>query len=161
MKPLEGWKVEKIEDADRRAAYTRAVLESLPEWFGNPESLAEYVEEVRGLPLWAAVQGDGTPLGILAGTVHYGHTGDLVVMGVAPGLHRQGVGRGLYLAAEAYFAEKGCRYIMVKTLSDKVDFAPYESTRRFYRGMGFEPLVTLTEMWDEENPCLIMLKRVG
>ncbi|MCI8395995.1 MAG: GNAT family N-acetyltransferase, partial [Acutalibacter sp.] len=28
----------------------------------------------------------------------------------------------------------------------------------FYRGMGFAPLVTLTEMWDEENPCLIMLK---
>ena len=23
---------------------------------------------------------------------------------------------------------------------------------------GFESLITLTEMWDEENPCLIMLK---
>lgn len=28
----------------------------------------------------------------------------------------------------------------------------------FYKSVGFEPLITLTEMWDEENPCLIMLK---
>lgn len=26
------------------------------------------------------------------------------------------------------------------------------------RGIGFEPLITLTEMWDKKNPCLIMIK---
>lgn len=36
--------------------------------------------------------------------------------------------------------------------------AEYEKTRTFYKSVGFEPLITLTEMWDEEIPCLIMLK---
>lgn len=49
---------------------------------------------------------------------------------------------------------------MVKTLSDKVDFEPYARTRAFYEKVGFEPLVILTEMWDEENPCLIMIKHL-
>ena len=48
--------------------------------------------------------------------------------------------------------------MMVKTLSDIVDFEPYAQTRAFYESMGFQPLITLTEMWDEENPCLIMIK---
>ena len=68
------------------------------------------------------------------------------------------MGRALYQAAEEYFIQQGCAYAMVKTLSEQADFEPYEKTRAFYRGIGFEPLVTLTEMWDEENPCLIMLK---
>ncbi len=158
---MKGWKIEKIEDPQARAAYTRAVLESLPDWFGNPEGVEEYCAEVRALPLWAALEEGGAPLGILGGAIHYGRTGDIVVMGVKPGRHRQGVGRALYEAAEDYFIRQGCGYVMVKTLSDLVDFPPYESTRRFYRGMGFAPLVTLREMWDEENPCLIMLKKLG
>lgn len=155
------WKIVRVTDARERAACTREVLESLPDWFGNPEGLAEYCEEVKKLPLWAAVDGDGPWLGLLAVDIHYGHTGDIVVMGVKPGLHRQGVGRALYQAAEAYFLEQGCRFVMVKTLSEQADFPPYESTRCFYAGMGFVPLVTLKEMWDEENPCLIMLKNLG
>ncbi len=158
---MDSWKIEKVEDAEKRSAYTRQVLESLPDWFGNAEGVAEYCEEVKSLPLWAAVGEAGEPLGVLAATIHYGRTGDIVVMGVKPGQHRKGVGRALYQAAEAYFIEQGCGYAMVKTLSDAADFAPYESTRRFYRGMGFEPLVTLREMWDEDNPCLIMLNKLG
>lgn len=158
---MTSYQIIKIEDAQEKSACTRQVLESLPDWFGNPEGLEEYCEKVKSLPLWAALDDAGAPLGILAVTVHYGRTGDIVVMGVKPGLHRQGVGRALYQAAEAYFIGQGCQYAMVKTLSDIADYAPYESTRRFYRGMGFEPLVTLREMWDEENPCLIMLKKLG
>lgn len=40
----------------------------------------------------------------------------------------------------------------------KAMFEPYARTRSFYRSMGFEPLITLTEMWDKNNPCLIMIK---
>ena len=28
----------------------------------------------------------------------------------------------------------------------------------YNESVGFEPLITLTEMWDEDNPCLIMIK---
>jgi hypothetical protein len=36
----------------------------------------------------------------------------------------------------------------------------YEKTRKFYKKMGFEELITLMEMWDENNPCLIMIKKI-
>lgn len=139
---------------------TRQVLESLPDWFGNPEAIEEYCGKVKTLPLWAALDSGGEALGILAADIHYGRTGEVIVMGVMPETHRKGVGRALYRAAEAYFKERGCTYAMVKTLSDIVNFAPYEKTRRFYKSMGFCELVTLREMWDEENPCLILLKEV-
>ncbi len=69
-----------------------------------------------------------------------------------------GLGRTLYSRDEQFFLEKGCKYAMVETLSERVDYAPYEKTRLFYGSAGFEPLITLTEMWDENNPCLIMIK---
>lgn len=64
----------------------------------------------------------------------------------------------MYHAVETYFIQKGCKYVIVKTLSDAVDYKPYAETRKFYKSIGFEPLLTLTEMWDEKNPCLIMFK---
>lgn len=61
-------------------------------------------------------------------------------------------------SVETFFIKSGCKYAIVKTLSNIVNFEPYEKTRRFYASVGFEQLLTLTEMWDEENPLLIMIK---
>ena len=72
-----------------------------------------------------------------------------------------GVGKALYGEVERFFLEKGCKYAMVETLSETANYAPYEKTRRFYESVGFEPLITLTEMWDEDNPCLIMIKSLA
>lgn len=95
--------------------------------------------------------------GICEGS-HYGHTGDIYVCGVRPECHRMGLGRALYGRVEQFFLEKGCKYAMVETLSEKAGYEPYEKTRSFYESVGFEPLITLTEMWDENNPCIIMVK---
>ena len=116
------------------------------------------MEAVRKLPYFAALDEAGNCIGFFAIELHYGHTGDIYVCGVLPEYHRKGVGKALYAEAEAYLKQVGCKYVMVKTLSDKAVFEPYERTRRFYESVGFEPLITLTEMWDEENPCLIMIK---
>ena len=78
--------------------------------------------------------------------------------GVIPEHHCNGVGKAIYREVERYLIQNGCKYVIVKTLSDKVHYEPYERTRIFYKSIGFEPLTTLTEMWDEENPCLIILK---
>ena len=148
----------KIESEEQKSSYARSVLESLPDWFGNKESLEEYVEKVQEFPFWAALDGEGKCLGFFSVRIHYGHTGDIYVCGVHPQCHRMGIGRALYDVAEQYFLECGCKYAMVETLSDKVAYAPYEKTRMFYESVGFDPLITLTEMWDEDNPCLIMVK---
>ncbi len=97
-------------------------------------------------------------VGFFSIKIHYQHTGDIFVCGVLPEYQHNGVGKALYHVVEENFIQKDCKYVIVKTLSDIVDFEPYAQTRRFYTSIGFEPLITLTEMWDEENPCLIMFK---
>ena len=147
-----------IKDNDTKSVYTREVLKKLPEWFGNEQALDEYADTVKELPYWAALNKENRYIGFLSVKIHYGHTGDIYVCGVIPGYQRRGIGKSLYNSAEAYLIQNGCKYIIVKTLSDMVNYKPYAMTREFYKKVGFEPLVTLTEMWDDENPCLIMIK---
>ncbi len=128
------------------------------EWFGNKQALNDYVAEVAEYPYWAALSEDNNCIGFFSVKVHYGHTGDIFVCGVLPEYHRSGLGKALLNLAEAYLLQNGCKYIIVKTLSDTVSYKPYAQTREFYKKVGFEPLITLTEMWDDKNPCLIMIK---
>ena len=150
-----------INEKDQKSFQTRTVLENLPEWFGNKEALDGYVEKVREYPYWAVYDEYNQCIGFFSVKMHYQHTGEIFVCGVLPDYHNKGIGKALYITAESYLLQHGCKYIIVKTLSDIVDFEPYEKTRKFYESVGFVPLITLTEMWDEENPCLIMIKECG
>ena len=44
----------KISAVNEKAKIVEAVLSDLPEWFGLPESTAEYIHDSRELDLWAA-----------------------------------------------------------------------------------------------------------
>lgn len=147
-----------VKGSNRKSQFAEEILRSLPEWFGNEEALNGYVEGVASLPFWVALSRDGKCIGFISIKMHYGYTGDIYVLGVLPEYHRKGVGRLLLAKAEEYFRTNNCKYIIVKTLSDIVDYEPYKRTREFYKSVGFEELITLTEMWDSENPCLIMIK---
>ncbi len=147
-----------IQESQKKVCYTREILEKLPEWFGNKQAVEEYVEEVKNTSYYAALNSAGKCVGFFSAKIHYDHTGDIYVCGVLPEYQHSGVGKALYHAVETYFIQKGCKYVIVKTLSDAVDYKPYAETRKFYKSIGFEPLLTLTEMWDEKNPCLIMFK---
>lgn len=147
-----------VNDNSTKSIFTKEVLEKLPQWFGNKQALDDYVEKVAELPYWAAMNKKNRCIGFFSVKRHYGHTGDIFVCGVLSEYQRSGIGKALYKMAEAYLVENGCKYIIVKTLSDAVNYEPYARTRAFYKSVGFQPLITLTEMWDEENPCLIMLK---
>ena len=150
----------RIYEESSKSVYAENVLRKLPEWFGNEKALCDYLANVKSLPFWAAQDAEGNVLGFLAVKIHYGHTGDIYVCGVLPQYQRHGIGRMLMLAADDYFRSCGCRYVIVKTLDETAAYEPYERTRLYYRSVGFEPLITLTEMWDEENPCLIMIKQL-
>lgn len=130
----------------------------MPAWFGNPQAVAGYIEQVRPLAFWAALDACGECMGFIAIKQHYARTAEVYVLGVLSEHQRSGIGRELYRTAEDRMLESGCAYALVKTLSDSVDYRPYANTRAFYRAMGFEPIITLTEMWDAQNPCLIMMK---
>jgi ribosomal protein S18 acetylase RimI-like enzyme len=154
------YKIMEINDKNEKAEYTNNILRKLPEWFGNEKSLEEYINTVNKYPYWAAFDKENKCVGFFCGKIHYNRTGDIYVCGIDPKHHRKGIGGLLYKGMEKYFIRNNCKYVIVKTLSEKDPDENYGKTRNFYKRMGFEELITLTEMWDENNPCLIMIKKI-
>jgi ribosomal protein S18 acetylase RimI-like enzyme len=152
-------KIVEIKDNKNKAEYTNIILRKLPEWFGNEESLQKYVNTVNKYPFWTVFDEDNC-IGFISGKIHYNRTGDIYVCGIDPTYQGKGIGTLLYKELEKYFIGNGCEYVIVKTLSEIVEYKPYLETKKFYLKMGFKELLTLTEMWDEENPCLIMIKKI-
>jgi GNAT superfamily N-acetyltransferase len=135
------------------------ILRMLPEWFGIEEALLEYEREVEHLPTFLA-KSDDQVLGFLSLKRHYSASAEILVMGVCPDAQRAGIGRALIQAAEAYAGGLGVEYLQVKTLGPSRPDEGYARTRAFYEGMGFCPLEEFTQIWDEHNPCLILVKRL-
>jgi len=150
-----------ISDREKKFRYTREILEKLPDWFGNEHANYEYAEGARECTYWAAFDNEQNCIGFFALKVHYSHTGDIYVCGVLPEYHNKGIGKAIFKEIEKSLVPKDCKYVIVKTLSEAANYEPYDRTRNFYERIGFESLITLTEMWDEENPCLIMIKKLA
>ena len=148
-----------INDNAKKAEYTNSILRKLPDWFGIEEAIVEYVNTVHEYPYWAAFINDNC-IGFFSGIIHYNRTGEIYVCAIDPEYHGKGIGTLLYKEVEKYFIQNGCEYALVKTVSEKSPDANYAKTRDFYLKMGFKELITLTEAWDEWNPCLIMIKNI-
>ena len=63
-------------------------------------------------------------------------------------------------AIAGHLQGQGIEYLQVKTLSDTHPDAAYARTRAFYMAVGFRPLEEFKTLWNEENPCLLMVKSV-
>ena len=152
-------KIMEVNDDCNKSEYVNTILRKLPEWFGNEKGLQEYVNTVQKYPFWAAFDNDEC-IGFFSGKIHYNRTGDIYVCGIDPDYHGKGIGTLLYKELEKHCIKNNCEYIIVKTLSELAQYEPYIKTKRFYEKMGFKELLTLTEIWDENNPCLIMIKNL-
>ena len=147
-------------------ATVERLLGLLPTWFGIESAVAGYVEAASRLPpTYLARPGgsgarDEPPAGVLLAERHFPHAAEIHLMAVDPAWHRQGVGRALVAALEADLAADGVRFLQVKTLGPSRPDEGYERTRRFYAGVGFEPLEEITGLWPG-NPCLILVKTLG
>ena len=73
--------------------------------------------------------------------------------------HR-GTGHGTALidALVELLQRDGVRLLTVKTLAESAGDPGYAETRAFYVARAFEPLIELPDLWDPENPCLLMLR---
>ena len=80
-------------------------------------------------------------------------------MGVRKEYHRQGIGRLLFAAFHEYARSHGYEYLQVKTV-DAGRCPEYDRTRLFYESMGFRKLETFPTLWDEWNPCLVLIRSV-
>jgi ribosomal protein S18 acetylase RimI-like enzyme len=147
--------VRAVAEPSERSALCRRVLEALPDWFGLPDAVERYVRDVAALPVLAVED-----TGFLALKVHNDTAAEIYVMGVLPEHHRRGIGTALVEDAENLLRVMGVECLQVKTLGPSEPSEHYAATRRFYESRGFRPLEELTAIWGEENPCLIMVKRL-
>lgn len=136
---------------------TEKVLRTLTDWFAIKEANLEFAHRSSLYPQFVAIV-ENKPIGFLSLKIHNPHSAEIYVMGVIPCFHRQSVGTKLLDAAEAYLEQNGFRYLQVKTLSEDRECQYYRSTRLFYFASGFSPLEVFPILWDESNPCLLMVK---
>lgn len=148
-----------INSPEDKALITEKILRKLPEWFGIEEAILNYIEASRDKVFYAAYDGD-EEIGFFYLKSHNLHTAELYVIGLLEQYHRHGIGRNLILKAEQYLRANNYRFLMVKTLGESRHNEHYDRTRQFYRSIGFYPLEEFTEIWGEENPCLIMVKNI-
>lgn len=142
---------------ENKGAVCDEILHSLPEWFGIEKSIQNYIIEVEKLPTFVAYSDEKT-IGFLSLKIHNPCSAEIYVMGVKKDFHRKGVGKRLLQKAEEYLRKNRFHFLTVKTLSPSAEDENYAKTRVFYQSMGFYPLEEFKTFWDENNPCLFMIK---
>lgn len=136
-----------------------SILRLLPEWFGIESAILKYEREIGQLPTFLA-EVNQQVLGFLSLKQHSPFSAEIFVMAVDPDRHHRGIGRRLVNAAEIYARGLNIEYIQVKTLGPTAPDENYARTRLFYQALGYRPLEEFTQIWDEHNPCLILVKRL-
>lgn len=150
--------VRRIENPEDRSRIAREILGKLPQWFGIPESTAEYVRVCAELPVWAAFEADQC-VGFVAMRSTSPCAAEICVMGVDPAHHRKGIGGRLFGALRDEARRQGMKYLHVKTVRSGL-YREYDQTNCFYRSLGFEELECLEELWDPQNPCQLYIMTI-
>ena len=149
--------IEQVNEPEEKAEIVKEVLCDLPEWFGLPESTKEYVEQSKTLPLFVARNRDR-----IFGFITLQATSEVVCeihcMGIKKKDHRKGIGYQLYDAFEQ-FAKENYEFVQVKTV-DEGRYDEYDHTIAFYKKIGFQKMEVFPTLWDEWNPCLILIKKI-
>jgi ribosomal protein S18 acetylase RimI-like enzyme len=157
MKPLEiGTRIETTGSGE----ICRTILEALPHWFGIPESVVDFAAVADRSPSVIAST-HGNDVGIATIVTHSPFAAEVYVMGVLPEYHRNGIGRLMLRTAEAMLARSEVEFLQVKTRSGSKPDVGYEKTRAFYQAYGFRPLEEFPNLWDSDNPALLMVKTIA
>ena len=135
------------------------ILRSLPDWFGIESSILQYLKDMETMPTLMA-GANGKVAGFLTIKKHNDYSAEVHVIAVRPEMHRRGVGKQLLQRAEEILCRDGVEYLQVKTRGPSQPDEHYERTRTFYLAMGFRPLEEFPDIWDKDNPCLVMVKKL-
>jgi GNAT superfamily N-acetyltransferase len=135
------------------------IIRSLEEWFGIEEAIVHYSNSIDHLPTWLASEAERV-LGFVSIKQHTKYSAEVYVMGILQESHHKGIGRKLIEAAQEWLRSQNVEYLQVKTLGPSDPDENYAKTRAFYAAMGFRPMEEFKQIWDEENPCLIMIKKL-
>ena len=149
--------IEEVKDANQKMAVVAEVLKDLPEWFGIPESTQAYIEGAKGLQVWVAYQESD-----LAGFVSLSYSSEdcaeIDCLGVKKAYQGRGIGSQLLATLESE-ANKNVDFLQVKTVAQGSN-KDYDRTNDFYRGLGFKKLEIFPQLWNPQNPCQILIKKL-
>lgn len=146
--------VEITDDLEKKSI-TQNILKALPEWFGIPESMEEYIQDSAGKPFFCARINEKN-IGFLYLKQTGKDTVELAVMGVLKEYHRNGIGHALFEYAKKEICKKGYSFIQVKTVQ-MGKYESYDKTNQFYLSLGFKEFEVFPSLWDEWNPCQIYI----
>lgn len=150
--------IQRIDVPEDRSRIAREILAQLPEWFGIPESTAQYVAGCAQMPVWADIE-NRCCRGFIAMRLTSDCAAEIFVMGVKPQFHRMGIGRALFGAMHEEAKRTGLEYLHVKTVQTG-KYEIYDRTNLFYRSLGFRELECLPELWDAANPCQLYIMTI-
>lgn len=134
----------------------RRILSSLPDWFGIPEAIDEYVVQAGVLDSFLATDGRVVQ-GVALMEQHFPQSAELALIAVDPQVRGTGVGRLLVEAVESHAASSGCRLLEVHTVGPSYEHDGYAQTRAFYKALGFIPVHEFTGI-DWDGPTLVLVK---
>lgn len=152
--------IRRIYDRELITAITLEIMNALPKWFSPPEDIIKKSIAHKEMPFFSAFDGERA-VGFIALKVHNQFTVEMYNLGVLEAYHRRGIGNDMMLVVDQYCKESDYKYITVKTLDSSAQYEPYERTRSFYIKNGFLPLEVFKTYWNEENPCLFLVKYIG
>jgi GNAT superfamily N-acetyltransferase len=130
-----------------------AVAATLPTFFGDPDGLRDMAEALRSQRGVVAERG-GEVVGFLTLHPSTDEVDEITWMGVRDDLRGSGIGRQLV----AWAAEDASpRPLCVLTLGPSVPDVGYESTRAFYRRVGFLPVKELSlTTWNNSHALILV-----
>ena len=133
-----------------------AILDSLPEWFGDTRAVSAYLNDLPSLETYLAER-DSEIVGFAAVKRNGPNIVEIHVMGVAREERRRGVGRALMNRMVEDLARSGIKSLTVQTLGPSDADPAYAETRAFYEAMGFVPLQEFRQAsWT--GPTLVMVR---
>lgn len=151
--------IKEIVDIKEKEKISREILNDLPEWFGMPESMEEYITDSQDKPFIACFM-DNEAVGFVVLNATSEDCADIFVMGIKKNYHRMGIGTKLNYAYEKLAKKLGYTYTQVKTVQSG-HYKEYDITNNFYKSVGYKELEVFPTLWDEWNPCQIYIKYIG
>ena len=150
--------IKEVKNEAQKMAVVAEVLKDLPEWFGIPESTQTYIEGAKDLQVWAAYQ-EGDLLGFVSLSYSSEDCAEIDCLGVKKAHQGRGI-RSQLLATLESEACKKVDYLQVKTVAEGSN-KDYDRTNIFYRSLGFKKLEIFPQLWGPQNPCQILIKKMG
>ena len=150
--------IEEVMNEEQKMAVVAEVLHDLPEWFGIPESTQAYIEGSKDLQVWAAYQ-EGDLLRFVSLSYSSEDCAEIDCLGVKKAHQGRGIGSQLLATLESE-ALKNVDYLQVKTVAEGSN-KDYDRTNVFYRSLGFKKLEIFPQLWGPQNPCQILIKKMG